>query len=68
MTSRKLKRYVTVGSGTYGPDDDVPADVLDQIDNPAAFEDPDDATPAEVAARKQSKEALDSDQSKSGKK
>jgi len=35
--AQKLARYVTVGGKTYGPKDDVPADVLDQIKNPKAF-------------------------------
>lgn len=34
---KRLARNVTVGSATYGPDDDVPDDVLEKITNPAAF-------------------------------
>jgi len=64
---KKLARNVTVGSETYGPDDNVPADVLKQIDNPAAFEESDDTTPAEKTARELSRRSLDSDLSKSGK-
>lgn len=37
MAGKKLARNVTVGTKTYGPDDDVPAEVLDQIKNPKAF-------------------------------
>lgn len=35
--AQKLARYVTVGGKTYGPKDDVPADVLARIKNPKAF-------------------------------
>jgi hypothetical protein len=35
--TQKLARFVTVGGKTYGPKDDVPADVLAQIKNPKAF-------------------------------
>lgn len=35
--AQKLARYVTVAGKTYGPKDDVPADVLAQIKNPKAF-------------------------------
>ncbi len=37
MAGKKLARNVTVGTKTYGPDDDVPAEILDQIKNPKAF-------------------------------
>lgn len=66
MAEKKLARYVTVAGSTYGPDDDLPKDVADQIDNPKAFEERDDATPAEKAAQEQSKKALDSNLKPSG--
>ncbi len=37
MSEKKLARHVTVAGVTYGPRDDVPADVLKQITNPKAF-------------------------------
>lgn len=37
MTGRKLAGYVTVAGQTYGPDDDLPAEVAKQIDNPKAW-------------------------------
>lgn len=46
MAGKKLARNVTVGTKTYGPDDDVPAEVLDQIKNPKAYI-ADDAGPIE---------------------
>lgn len=36
-TQKRLARNVTVGSTTYGPDDDVPADILAGITNPLAW-------------------------------
>lgn len=63
----KLKRYVSVGGTTYGPDDEVPKEIADQIDNPKAFEERDDRTPAEVVAEKLSARALDSNLKPSGK-
>ncbi|MGI8425447.1 MAG: hypothetical protein ACR2M4_02395 [Actinomycetota bacterium] len=43
MAKDKLSSYVTIhdkdgGSTTYGPDDDVPAEVAKLITNPAAWE------------------------------
>lgn len=49
MAAKRLARYVTVDGATYGPDDDVPADVAEQITNPAAWMSDEDA---EVAAAK----------------
>jgi hypothetical protein len=46
MAGKKLARNVTVGGKTYGPDDDVPAEVLAQIKNPKAYI-ADDAGPVE---------------------
>lgn len=42
MGNKKLARHVTVGTKTYGPDDDVPADVMEQITNPKAWQPLDD--------------------------
>lgn len=47
MATRKLARHVTVGSVTYGPGDDVPADVAAKITNPKAWVSVDDEAPAE---------------------
>jgi hypothetical protein len=47
---KKLARYVNVDGATYGPDDDVPADIAEQITNPKAWEadeDVSDGDPAE---------------------
>jgi hypothetical protein len=38
MASKKLARTVNVAGSVYGPDDDVPADVAEQITNPEAWE------------------------------
>lgn len=37
MGNRKLARYVTVAGKTYGPGDDVPAEIAEQIRNPKAW-------------------------------
>lgn len=37
MSTKKLARNVTVAGVTYGPGDDVPAEVLKQITNPKAY-------------------------------
>jgi len=37
MTHKKLARYVTVAGTTYGPSDDVPAEIAEQITNPKAW-------------------------------
>jgi len=37
MTDRKLARHVTVAGKTYGPGDDVPAEIAEQIRNPKAW-------------------------------
>ncbi len=58
MAEKKLARYVTVAGETYGPDDTLPKDVADQIDNPNAYEDRDDRTPTMVVADKQGKDML----------
>lgn len=47
MADKKLARYVTVGSVTYGPDDDVPAEVVEQIRNEKAWVSEEDAAEAE---------------------
>lgn len=44
---RKLARHVTVAGVTYGPGDDVPADIAEQIRNPKAWLPLDDDTPGE---------------------
>lgn len=38
MAGKKLARYVTVDGRTYGPDDDMSAEVAKKIENPKAFE------------------------------
>ncbi len=38
MAARKAAAYVTVGGITYAPGDEVPADLVDLVDNPAAWE------------------------------
>jgi hypothetical protein len=56
--SRHLASYVSVNGTTYGPDDDVPKDVADQITNPKAWgEDPEseDKGTAKAAASKSTK-------------
>ncbi len=55
--AKKLAGFVTVNGTTYGPDDDLPADVAKQIDNPKAWgEQPDDEgkAPAKKAASSKS--------------
>lgn len=47
---KKLGRYVTVGSDTYGPGDELPAGVADQIRNSKAWEPRDTAAAEEQAA------------------
>jgi hypothetical protein len=37
MENRKLARHVTVAGKTYGPGDDVPAEIAEQIRNPKAW-------------------------------
>ena len=37
MSQKKLARNVTVAGATYGPGDDVPAEIMKQITNPKAF-------------------------------
>lgn len=37
MTGKKLARHVTVAGATYGPGDNVPADIAKQIRNPKAW-------------------------------
>ena len=37
MPQQELKRRVTVAGATYGPGDDVPADVAEKITNPKAW-------------------------------
>lgn len=37
MEKKKLARHVTVAGTTYGPGDDVPADVAEKITNPKAW-------------------------------
>lgn len=34
----KRERYVTIGGRTYGPDDDMPADVAKAVSNPKVGE------------------------------
>ncbi len=48
MTSKKLAGYVTVDGATYGPDDDLPGDVAEKIDNPKAWEESETRTPTQV--------------------
>lgn len=60
MAGKQLKRYVSVGGTTYKPGAEVPKGDADQIDNPKAYEERDDTTPAEAVAREQSNRALDS--------
>ncbi len=40
--AKKLTTYVHVNGSVYGPDDDVPADVAKQIENPKAWAKDDD--------------------------
>lgn len=42
MAARKAARYVTVGETTYAPGDEVPAEVVKLIDNPAAWKSDED--------------------------
>ncbi len=65
--AKEIKRAVTVNGETYQPGDEVPADVLKEIDNPKVFEEPDDRTPAEKTAEEFSNRALDSNLKPSGK-
>jgi len=37
MADKKLARHITVEGRTYGPDDEVPADVAEKIRNPKAW-------------------------------
>lgn len=37
MKQQKLARHVTVAGTTYGPGDDVPADIAEKITNPKAW-------------------------------
>lgn len=37
MANKKLARHVTVAGKTYGPGDDVPAEIAEQIRNPKAW-------------------------------
>lgn len=34
---QRLARHITVGGATYGPDDEVPPEVMEKITNPKAF-------------------------------
>lgn len=45
MAGKKLATFVTVDGTQYGPDDDVPADVAEKIENPDAWEQPDEEAP-----------------------
>lgn len=45
--AKELVRTVVVDGTVYAPGDDVPADVAEQITNPAAWESEDEPTPAE---------------------
>lgn len=63
----RLNTYVTVGETTYGPGDDVPADVADLINAPGVFEDEDGDysslkvadLKAEIAKRNEGREEAD---------
>jgi hypothetical protein len=68
MAEKKLKRYVTVDGVTYGPDDKLPKEAADAIDNDKVYEERNDETPAQKRARELSDQALDSDGSKAGSK
>lgn len=63
MGAKKAVRYLTVGETTYAPGDEVPADVVELVDNPEAWVNPDaeadeddeaDEKPAKKAAAKRS--------------
>lgn len=55
---KKLNTHVWVDGTWYGPDDDVPAEVAKQIDNPKVWESDEDADakPATRSSRKSSTE------------
>lgn len=55
MTARKLAGFVHVNGTVYGPDDEVPADVSEQITNPKAWAEPAPSVATKTAAKPQPK-------------
>jgi hypothetical protein len=55
VTARKLAGFVHVNGTVYGPDDEVPAEVSEQITNPKAWAEPAPKVASKPAAKPQSK-------------
>lgn len=53
MAEKTLARHVTIGGKTYGPGDDVPADMAEQITNPKAWVALDEAAAADENANRE---------------